>query len=192
MPDEPDITQHLIALRDGDRDALSDLLPLVYERLKRMARGQLEQGGIGKTLSATALVHEAYLRLVDQERAEWVDRGHFFAVAARAMRQIAVDHARRRGAGKRGGDAPPVVFDEVEIDGGGRPSVDALDLDRALRQLAERSERLVRVVELRHFAGLTVEEVADVLGVTARTVKRDWNMARAFLMRALRLDRADP
>ena len=186
MSSEPagEITERLLAIRAGDREALNALMPLVYERLRAMAHARLGGRRADGTLDTTALVHEAYLRLVDQSRAEWKDRSHFFAVAATAMRQIVVDRARRRGAGKRGaGVRPQIVDDET-------PGVDArleeiLAVDEALKALGGLSERLVKMVELRFFAGLSIEETAEVMGLDPRTVNRDWRVARALLFRAL-------
>ena len=179
-----DITERLLALRGGDREALNQLIPLVYDRLRSMAHARLSGQGPGASLDTTALVHEAYLKLVNQSQVEWRDRTHFFAVAATAMRQIVVDRARRRGASKRGGAVRPALLDESG------PGVDAradeiLALDQALTQLGALSERLVKMVELRFFAGLSIEETAEVLGLDARTVNRDWRVARSLLYRAL-------
>jgi len=179
-----EITERLLAIRGGDQDALNQLVPLVYERLRSMARSRLAGRPPGASLDTTALVHEAYLRLVDQSRAEWRDRAHFFAVAATAMRQIVVDRARRQRAAKRGGAVRASALD------GNEPGVSArteeiLAVDEALSQLSTLSERLVRMVELRFFAGLSIEETAEVLGIDARTVNRDWRVARALLYRSL-------
>jgi RNA polymerase sigma factor (TIGR02999 family) len=179
-----DITERLLAIRGGDQQALNQLVPLVYDRLRAMAHARLAGQKAGLSLNTTGLVHEAYLRLVDQSRAEWRDRSHFFAVAAKAMRQIVVDRARRRSAGKRGGGVRPAFLDEVE------PGVDArteeiLAIDEALAQLGALSQRMVKMVELRFFAGLSIEETAEVLGLDSRTVNRDWRAARALLYRAL-------
>ena len=179
-----EITERLLAIRGGDKDALNQLVPLVYERLRAMAHARLAGQGPGVSIDTTTLVHEAYLRLVDQSRAEWQDRTHFFAVAATAMRQIVVDRARRRGAQKRGGAVRAALLDEAD------PGVDArteeiLALDQALAKLGALNERLVRMVELRFFAGLSIEETAEVLGLDARTVNRDWRVARSLLYRAL-------
>jgi len=184
MSSAGEITDTLIALRGGDTDALNRLMPLVYERLRRMARARLAGQNPGASLNTTSLIHEAYLRLVDQSRAEWRDRSHFFAVAATAMRQIVVDRARRRAAEKRGGGVRQTLLE------GADPGVDArieeiLAIDQALTQLGTLSGRMVKMVELRFFAGLSVEETAEVLGLDARTVNRDWRAARAVLFRAL-------
>ena len=175
-----EITARLIELREGRREALDQLLPLVYAELRAIARGRRGAAGRPETLGTTALVHEAYLRLAAQTRLTVNDRRHFFAVAATAMRQILVDHARRRRALKRGGGAAAVPLDEGAV---GTPDrvAEILSLDEGLRRLAELDARLARVVELRFFGGLSVEETAEVVGVDARTVKRDWRKARALL-----------
>jgi RNA polymerase sigma factor (TIGR02999 family) len=179
-----EITETLLALRGGDREALNRLVPLVYERLRSMAHARLSGQSPDASLDTTELVHEAYLRLVDQSRAEWNDRSHFFAVAATAMRQIVVDRARRRGADKRGGGVRPSLLDDATMGADAR-TVEILALDQALAQLGDLSERMVKMVELRFFAGLSIEETAGVLGLDARTVNRDWRAARALLYRAL-------
>ena len=175
-----DITTELLAVRRGDDGARERLFASVYEEMKSLARRQLQLRGRTPTLGATALVHEAYLRLVDQTRVDWNDRGHFFAVAARAMRQIAIDHARRRGAEKRGGARARVPLDEGHaVDDS--PVADVLAVHTALETIAEASPRLVQVVEMLWFAGLSVEEAAEALGASPSTVKRDWRKARALL-----------
>jgi RNA polymerase sigma factor (TIGR02999 family) len=184
MATENDVTRRLSELREGSSEAFDQLFPLVYEPLRRIARAQLSGAGSGRTLSPTVLVHEAYLRLVDQTRADWRDRQHFYAVAARAMRQITVDHARARLAKKRGGGEVPLALDEGRLGIAARAEA-LLDLDEALEELAATAPRLARVVEMRYFAGLGVEETAELCGVTPRTVKRDWSAARALLHRRL-------
>jgi RNA polymerase sigma-70 factor, ECF subfamily len=168
----------------GEQRPMDRLLPLVYDELRRVAHRQLGRERAGHTLSTTALVHEAYLRLVDRTRVEVADRGQFFAVASQAMRRILVDHARRRRAGKRAGAVRPLTLDEqlagTEDDAGA-----LVALDDALDRLAEIDPRLARVVECRYFAGLTEDETAEALGVTARTVRRDWVKARGWLYEAL-------
>jgi RNA polymerase sigma factor (TIGR02999 family) len=165
------------------------LMPLVYDELRAVARRQLRRLRPGQTLDTTALVHEAYLRLVDQTAAAWQDRAHFLSVAGVAMRHILVDAARRRIAKKRGGEGLRITFDELRPGQDGtdasRRAVEILDLDEALTSLAARNERLRRLVELRFFAGLTEEETAQTLGTSERTVRRDWLKARAFLFLAL-------
>lgn len=179
MPQE-EITRLLLSLRDGADEAHAQLFPAIYDELCKIAHRQLNQRRSNQTLSTKALVHEAYLKLIDQAQARWDDRTHFFAVAAIAMRHILVDHARRRKAQKRGGDARRTLLDEALID------VEAcagqlVALDEALTRLNALSERLRRVVELRFFGGLSIEETATVLATSVRTVKRDWRKARAFL-----------
>jgi RNA polymerase sigma factor (TIGR02999 family) len=184
MASTGEITERLLALRAGDKDALNQLVPMVYDRLRAMAHARLGGRRPGGTLDTTALVHEAYLKLVDQTQAEWRDRSHFFAVAATAMRQIVVDHARRHGARKRGGGVRPALLDDADAAVGARAE-EIVALDQALSRLGALSERMVRMVELRFFAGLSVEETAEVLGLDARTVNRDWRAARALLYREL-------
>ena len=179
-----DITQLLGAFRQGDRDALDRVLPMLYGPLRAMARRQLRRPLPGRTLNPTALVHEAYLKLVDQSRADWRDRQHFLAVSATAMRHIVVDYARRKAAQKRGGDALHTLIDGERIGAAAR-QLDVLALDEALQKLSELDERLTRTVELRFFGGLTVEETAQVLEISPRTVKNDWRKARALLYRFL-------
>lgn len=179
-----DITDRLAAARAGDAEALPQLFQTVYDELYRMAARELGHRRVPTTLSSTALVNEAYVKLVDGARASWNDRNHFFAVAATAMRQILVDHARRKLAEKRGAGAHHVTVDETRL-GTDHPLIELLSLDEALTGLERLNPRLSRVVELRYFGGLTVEETADVLGVTERTVKRDWRKGRAFLFDAI-------
>jgi RNA polymerase sigma factor (TIGR02999 family) len=179
-----DITELLLAHRGGDATALDRLVPLVYDDLRRIARGQLRRRRPGDTLNTTGLVHEAYVRLVDQTRASWRDRGHFFAVSAIAMRQIVVDHARRRMRAKRGGDRVTVPLDDVQ-EPAAREAGRILEIDEALERLAKVDRRLVQVVECRYFAGLTEEETAAALGVSVRTAQREWFKARAWLRQEL-------
>jgi RNA polymerase sigma factor (TIGR02999 family) len=177
-------TDVLTTLRTGGGESLDRLLPLVYQELRSMAHRQLAGRGRGGTLQTTALVHEAYLKLVDQSRADWRDRAHFLAVASIAMRHVLVDRAKARLALKRGGALRRITFDEQEIGVDDQP--DALvQLDEALERLGEVAPRLVRVVECRFFGGLTEEEIAEALGLTVRTVQRDWAKARMMLRRAL-------
>ncbi len=178
------VTELLRAWSEGDRGALDRLVPLVYAELRRRANAQLARERGHHTLQPTALVHEAFLKLVDQRSARWENRAQFFAVSAQLMRRILVDHARARGAAKRGGAVVRVSLDEA-----GEPSAaaepDVLHLHQALERLAELDERQARVVELRYFGGLSIDEAAAVLGVSEITVKRDWAMARAWLFREL-------
>lgn len=178
-----DVTQLLIELRNGRREALEELLPLVYEELRWIASRRLG-GGRDQTLGATALVHEAYLKLFDQTRLVWNDRKHFFAVASMAMRQVVVDGARRKRARKHGGELGRVDIDAIEVGAEDRVE-EILALDQALSRLSQLDERLARVVEMRYFGGLSVEETAEVLGLDPRTIKRDWRKARALLYRSL-------
>jgi RNA polymerase sigma factor (TIGR02999 family) len=177
-----DITRLLISLREGRREALNDLFPLVYEELRAIARRRIPAGE--QTLGTTALVHEAYLKLFDHTRLTLNDRKHFYALAARAMRQILIDHARRRGAAKRGGNLRRLDLDDATIAVDDR-AAELLALDDALQRLSKLDERMGQVVELRFFGGLSVDETADVLGVDSRTVKRDWRKARAVLYQEL-------
>jgi len=182
--DPGEITARLLELRGGGDEARERLFASVYEQLKSLARRQLKLGGRTPTLGATALVHEAYLRLVDQTRVDWSDRAHFFAVASRAMRHIAIDQARRRSAAKRDGGAR-VSLEVVEGAGGPEDApvvVDVLAVHEALEQLKTMSPRLVQVVEMLFFAGLSVEEAAEALGTSPSTVKRDWRKAKALLL----------
>jgi len=183
------VTQILTAARQGDAGARDRLMTLIYGELRAVAHRQLRRWRPGQTLATTALVHEAYLKLVDQAGASWQDRAHFLSVAGIAMRHILVDAARRRAAKKRGGEGLRIPLDELpgrqEPDADSR-AVEILALDAALTSLAARNERLSRLVELRFFAGLTEEETAQTLGTSERTVRRDWRKARAFLFDALR------
>lgn len=180
----PPATQLLIDWSNGNRDAAAGLMPLVYDELRRLARGYLQRERPDHTLQATGLVHEAYLRLVDQTTTSWQNRAHFFGVAAQLMRRILVDHARRHRRAKRGGDQTKVEFDEALAPSASR-SVDVIALDDALQDLAKLNPQHSQIVELRFFGGLTIEEVAEVLGVSQRTVQREWRMARAWLRRQI-------
>ena len=175
-----DVTRLLASWADGDRQALDALMPLVYDELHRLAHRELRGEPPEATLVTTALVHEAYLRLVDQKRARVETRAHFLNVAAQMMRRVVVDIARKRRAGKRGSGAPRLSLDEVpepHID----PNSDLLDLNEALSKLEAFDPKLSRLVELRYFAGLTLEEAADLLGTSTTAAWRDWNTARAWL-----------
>jgi RNA polymerase sigma factor (TIGR02999 family) len=179
-----DITAILIACREGDESAQELLISLIYDDLRQMAHRKLCSARPGQTLNTTALVNEAYLKLLEPSRLRWADRYHFFAVAARAMRHILVDYAKRRQAAKRGGDHVRVELGDVQIRVED-PVESLIALDQALASLAELDERLIQVVECRFFAGLTEVETAHALGVSRRTVQRDWLRARAWLMESL-------
>ena len=174
------ITQLLIDWGKGDQAALEKLMPLVYSELRRLASNYLRRERGEHTLQPTALVHEAYLRLVDQTRVNWQNRAHFFGVAAQMMRRILVDHARLHNAGKRGADFQKLSLDE-NIDKAVERSNEIVALDEALKQLAEVDEQKSRIIEMRYFGGLSVEETAEVLGVSPITVKRHGRMAKAWL-----------
>jgi RNA polymerase sigma factor (TIGR02999 family) len=174
----------LAGLRAGGRESLDQLLPIVYEELRVIARRHLSARAGGGTLQTTGLVHEAYLKLVDQSRAQWRDRAHFFALASLAMRHVLVDRAKARLALKRGGGRQRISLDATEIAVDDQPEA-ILQLHEALNRLAEAEPRLAHVVECRFFGGLTEDEIAEALGVTPRTVQRDWTKARVLLRRAL-------
>lgn len=178
------ITQLLAAWSSGDETAMDQLMPLVYGELRRIARRYMAGQRAGHTLQTTALIHEAYLKLVGQGERRWQNRAHFFGVAAQAMRHILVDYARARHADKRGGEAQAVSLDEATASTGTQ-AAEIVALDDALRRLEEVAPRQSRVVELRYFGGLNVEEAAEVLKVSPETVTRDWRMAKAWLLREL-------
>ena len=185
MADTAEITQWLDAARDGDRGALDRVLATLYQELHAMARRQLA-GQHGQTLDATALVHEAYLKLIGRNTAQFDDRAHFFAYAASAMRSVVVDYARQRMAQKRGGDLHRVTELPEEVEGGLRLDEETLGLDTALTRLAAVDERLAQVVELRYFAGLSEMEIATLLKRSERSIRRDWQKARMFLLASLK------
>ncbi|HJP93123.1 MAG TPA: sigma-70 family RNA polymerase sigma factor [Pyrinomonadaceae bacterium] len=183
-PKSQNITELLLGYGRGDKDALDQLMPLVYEELRRQAARYLRREQAGHTLQTTALIHEAYVRLVDQRNVQWQNRAHFFGIAAQMMRRILVDHARAKKRVKRGGSDVRVSLGEATVavqDQG----LDIVALDEALEQLSQLDEQQSRVVELRFFSGLTVEETAEVMGISKATVKRDWSMAKAWLHREL-------
>ena len=179
-----DVTQMLRAWSDGDRRAVEELIPIVYEELHRRAASYLRRERPDHTLQTTALIHEAYVRLLDQKDVRWQNREHFFGVAAQLMRRILVDHARKDQALKRGGPAAALPLEEAAAVSGG-PDMNFVALDEALRALAELNARQARVVELRYFGGLTDAETAEVLKVSVGTVRRDWTHARAWLLKEL-------
>ena len=185
---EGEITTLLAALREGDKSAMDRLFPLVYREFHGRAHQLLARRRPGETLSTTALVHETYLKLAGSAKQSYEDRLHFFAVASRAMRQILVDYARRNAAAKRGGSRA-VTLDPEAVANPDRAD-ELIALDEGLERLEQLDPRLVRTVELRFFGGLSVEETADALGISPRTVKRDWQRARAFLFQAVRGDDA--
>jgi RNA polymerase sigma factor (TIGR02999 family) len=179
-----DITVLLGQWRGGNQEALSALTPLVYNELRRLAQSYINRERPNHTLQGTALVHEAYMRLVDQRQVEWRNRNHFFALSAELIHRILVDHARAKMAGKRGGDQIKLSLEQgMEPAAGG--DVDLVALDDALQLLASTDPQQSRIVELRYFAGLKIEETAEVLNISPATVKRDWAMARAFLKREM-------
>ena len=180
----PDLTQLLLAWSKGEQEALERLVPLVYGELRRMASRYMSRERADHPLQTTALVHEAYLRLLDSKQVRWQNRGHFFAVSAQLMRRILVDFARSRRTLKRGEGAPKVTLNEA-IHGAAEPSEDLVALDDALQALSAIDQRKAKVVELRFFGGLSVEETADALGVSADTVMRDWKLAKVWLLREL-------
>ena len=183
-PRQHEITELLAEWREGNQSALDELYPLVYNELHRLARRYMSRERKGHTLQTTALINEAYVRLVDQKNVQWANRSHFFAISAQIMRRILIDHARRHAYAKRGGGAQQVSLEEtasVTPD----PGSELIRLDEALKSLAEMDPRRSQVVELRFFGGLNNEEIAGVLHVSENTVTRDWNMARAWLYQQL-------
>ncbi len=179
MDTSPDITGLLLAWSDGDREALDELTPLVYRELKKLAGSYLRRERPGHTLQPTALAHEAYIKLIDQQHVRWQNRAHFFGIAAQAMRRILVDHARARMAEKRGSGLA-VSLDEA-VDVSDQRADQLVALDEALKTLADLDPQQSRVVELKYFGGMTLEETAEVLGVSRATVIREWRMAKAWL-----------
>jgi len=175
------ITQLLKQWSDGDAEILDDLMPLVYVALRRQAAGYLRRERVNHTLQPTALINEAYLKLIDQRDMKWQNRAHFFAIAAQAMRRILVDYARERHREKRGGVAENLPIDEALTIVSQEKSVNLVALDEALNKLAKFDERQAKVVELRYFSGLSIDEAAEVLNVSNVTIRRDWNMAKAWL-----------
>jgi RNA polymerase sigma factor (TIGR02999 family) len=179
-PSNAQITQLLIAWSDGNRDAVEGLLPLVYGELRRLAARYLRHEASGHTLQPTALVHEAYMRLIDQRRVRWRNRAHFFGIAAEIMRRILVDHARSQGAQKRGAGWEHIPLVEEQLPSGAA-DVDVVALDDALKRLAVVDAQQARIVELRYFGGLTIDEVSEVTRISPATVVREWTMAKAWL-----------
>lgn len=187
-PSPPAVTELLRAWSDGDDGALEQLMPLVEAELRRLARGYMARERRDHTLQATALVNEAFVRLTDARQVRWQDRAHFLGISARLMRRVLVDYARRRGFHKRGGAAERIAFHE-DLVTGPDPAFDVVALDRALESLGNVDPRKGRIVELRFFGGLSVEETAAVLQVSPDTVKRDWRMAKLWLLRELQGER---
>lgn len=185
MNQQPDITQLLLDLNSAAGGGLDRLMPLVYEQLKAIAINQMKKERPDHTLSPTALVHEAYLKLVDQTRVNWQNRAQFFAISAQAMRRILINHAQKKLAQKRGGDLAKVTLDEQASDSFNSNAEELIALDQALEKLATLDERQSRIVELRYFGGLTNPEVAEVLRISEATVQRSWTVARAWLHREL-------
>ena len=180
----PDVTQLLSAMQKRDPQAQEDLFPLVYRELRQIAANYMRKERSDHTLQATALVHEAYLQLVDQTRVNWQSRAHFFGVAAQLMRRILVDYARGHSAAKRGSGGPKLSLDEaIGLSDKGELPFDAID--EALSRLTELDPQQGKIVELRFFGGLTVEEVSEVMGISTATIEREWRMARAYLLRQL-------
>lgn len=184
MPNEKDVTILLQELSSGNREIVDQLFPVVYDDLMRMAHKKLQGERKNHTLNTTSLVHEAYLKLVDQERVNWKNRAHFFAISAQAMRRILINYAKQRLADKRGSGEPLATFNEELIVRETRAD-EIIRLDEALERLNQLNERQAKVVEYRFFAGLTQEEIAEVLGVSVPTVRLDWRLARAWLSREL-------
>lgn len=181
-PDTTRITELLLAVSDGGRDALDQLVPVVYDHLRRIAGAQLLRETPGHSLQPTALVHEAYLRLVDQRQVQWRNRAHFFGAAAVLMRRILVDHARARLADKRGGSLQRVTLHGGEMASAeSPPGIDVLALHESLNRMAAFNPRQERIVELRYFGGLTIEEAAEVIGISEATLVREWTIAKAWL-----------
>lgn len=189
MPTDGDVTRLLLAIKAGDRQASSELLPLVYEELRRLAASRMQHERRGHTLQATALVHEAYLRLVGDGSASWENKAHFFGAAALAMRRILVERARQRGREREGAGRRPLPLGDMDVasvDESGHDSIDFLALDEALRRMEAQDARMARVVMLRFFAGISIEETAEAMGMSATSVKREWACARAWLYDELR------
>jgi RNA polymerase sigma-70 factor, ECF subfamily len=186
--DSHEVTQLLVSWSGGDEAALDKLFPLIYDVLRKQARSFLRRERGGHTLQTTALVHEAYLKLIDQNEVRWQNRAHFFAIAAQAMRRILLDYARQNLAEKRGGAAQKISLDDTENappNISHSPDANLIALDEALRELDKIDKQQSRIVELRYFGGLTVEETAEVLNISPRTIAREWAMARAWLYRNL-------
>lgn len=183
-PNPNEVTQLLVAWSNGDSSARDALMPLVHDELRRLAHRYMDRERGNHTLQTSALVNEAYLRLIDQKNVHWQNRAHFFGIAARMMRRILVDYARKRGFAKRGGNLQPVPLDEAMIVSPER-AAEVVALDDALNCLAELDQRKSQIIELRFFGGLSIDETAEVLGVSSGTVMRDWTFAKAWLRREI-------
>jgi len=186
MPDASgDVTALLGQLRAGNQEVAGQLVPLIYDELRRIAGAQMRRERAGHTLQATAVVHEAYLRLAGEQEIQWQSRAHFFAIAARAMRQVLLDYARQRHAGKRGGEGAQKVEIDVDLLAGANRIEDIVAIDEVVTRLSELDQQQGRIVELRFFGGLSVEETAEAMGISDSTVKREWRLAKAWLHREL-------
>lgn len=185
MADQPDITQLLIEWNGGNEEAFERLIPLVYHELHRIAHRHLRRESAAKTMQTTALVHEAYLKLIDQTRANWQNRAQFFGVAAQVMRRILIDHARKRVRDKRGGGAVKLSLDDGAIDVSDERAAELVALDEALKRLAGEDPQKARLVELRYFGGLSIEETAEVLNIGTATVIRQWRIVKAWLYKEI-------
>ena len=184
MAPERDVTSLLVRWGNGDANAFDELAPIVYDELRKLARSHLRRERPDHTLQSTALVHEAYLRMIDQQAVSWQNRSHFYGIAAQMIRRILVDYARAKQTKKRGEALPKIAFDEA-VGAHASEDLDLVALDDALKALAEIDPRQSRIVELRYFAGLSIEDTAEVLQISPATVKRDWTVARAWLKREL-------
>ncbi|HEX6732288.1 MAG TPA: sigma-70 family RNA polymerase sigma factor [Pyrinomonadaceae bacterium] len=184
MQPTQNVTELLVGWGNGDKAALDQILPIVYDELRKQAARYLRRERAGHTLQTTALIHEAYIRLVDQKNVRWQNRAHFFGISAQLMRRILVDHARAKGRAKRGGSDIRVSLDDANLTAKAA-NLDIIAVDEALERLAQIDEQQSKIVELRFFSGLTVEETAEVLKISPATVKRDWSMAKAWLHREI-------
>lgn len=185
MTEQP-ITQLLQELRDGGQDTLDELLPVVYGELRRLAGGYLNRERVNHTLQPTALVHEAYLRLIGQSEIDWQNRAHFFGVSARLMREILIDHARGKNRQKRGGEFKTQIALDEAVSFSDQKQLDVVAVDEALAELEKLDERQARIVEMKFFGGMTIEEIGVVMEISPATVKREWATARLFLQHALK------
>ena len=176
-----EITRMLIELTDGNQEVVNQILPHIYDELKRLASSYLRRERVNHTLQPTALVHEAYMKLIDQKRVQWQNRAHFFGIAAQVMRRILMDHARKHQADKRGGEAEKLPIEEEILVVSHEKSAELIALDDALQTLAGIDEQKAKIVELRYFGGLSIEETAEVMGVSVPTINRQWRMAKAWL-----------